>query len=85
MPTDNEMPEFVQAEVRISRAWVKTDQDRAVVWLADALDRAQRELTAFAEWAAEFGGDDLHNDPKAHAKRQIERYRASLPSPETKP
>jgi len=43
MPADNEMPEFVQAEVRISRAWVKTDQDRAVVWLTDALDRAQRE------------------------------------------
>ena len=43
MPTDNEMPEFVQAEVRISRAWVKTDQDRAVVWLADALDRERTD------------------------------------------
>ena len=49
MPVDNEMPEYIARKLRSARSdydkygETSGSDDDAIVWLAEALDRAQRE------------------------------------------
>jgi hypothetical protein len=88
LSTDSDMPEWVAEGIRTARTTIPDNRmqyHHTYVWLADALDKAQRERDAARNCLAFFSSVIKSGEPWTPVcQQEYDKARASLPSPEGK-